>query len=313
MKAFPSGINTVYANVAVENIPAVSGGGSSEYPAGHYSLPLLLDNIKGIIFDFDGTLFDNILIPFYLIAACPFDLFRIRKERLIRRRFTGCDYASPDEYYKAFFTALGKACFCSPKRIQNWYFNRYMPRMVRVLKKHYQFRPGARDLFRSFADSDVMRVAVYSDYPFLKERLEALGLSPGPDILLYGPESFGAQKPAAGPFLRIAAALGAAPEETLVIGDREDTDGLGAFRAGMHFFCLETGRKRYVRFDPYRRRPMRNEQEPGPSLLMYTGGWDSLVKLLIKQIKNKKVYSLLFAICHVLFVLSPLPPGMGYC
>jgi FMN phosphatase YigB (HAD superfamily) len=273
------------------SIPAAalaSDGGSSEYPPGYYSLLRLLDNIKGIIFDFDGTLFDNTNIAFYLIAAFPFDLRRIHKERLIRKRFAGCDYASPEEYYSAFFASLGKACFRPPQRIRNWYFNHYMPRMVRVLKKHYRFRPGVQNLFQKFNVSNVPRVAVYSDYPFLKERLEALGLSPGPNILLYGPESFGAQKPAVGPFCRIAADMGAAPEEVLVIGDREETDGLGAFRAGMHFFCLETGRKRYFRLDPARRRPMKNEQAPGPSLLMYAGAWDDLVKLLIKQRTENK-------------------------
>jgi FMN phosphatase YigB (HAD superfamily) len=286
MRAFPAGENNVYADGAVFGSMAVavsSDGGSSENPPGYYSLLRLLDNIKGVIFDFDGTLFDNARILFYLIAACPFDLRRIRMERLIRKRFAGCSYASPEEYYDAFFAALGKACFCSPRRIRSWYFNRYMPRIARVLKKHYQPRPGMQDLFRRFEASNGLRVAVYSDYPLLRERLEALGMNPGPDILLYGPESFGAQKPAVGPFRRIAADLGAAPEETLVIGDREETDGLGAFRAGMHFFCLETGHKRYFRLDPNRRRPIKSEQPPGPSLLMYAGVWDDLLKLLMEK------------------------------
>jgi len=266
--------------------PGLNNGHADDYdafPQEHYSLSLMLSSIKGIIFDFDGTLFDNILIPFYLIAAWPFDLCRIRKERLIRKRFAGSDYSSPEEYYDAFFAALGKACFCSPQRIRSWYFFHYMPRMVHVLKKHYKFRPGVKELFQHYDSRNNPRVAIYSDYPFLRERLEAMGLSPGPDIHLYGPESFGAQKPAVGPFLKIAANLGAAPEEVLVIGDREETDGLGAFRAGMHFFCLETGHKRYYRLDPNRRRPLKNEQTPGPSLLMYAGAWDALIKLLMKS------------------------------
>jgi FMN phosphatase YigB (HAD superfamily) len=266
-------------------LPAVLPAEADEHALERHPMQQLMGKIKGIIFDFDGTLFDNTLIPFYLIAAWPFDLRRIRMERLIRKRFAGCDYSSSEEYYNAFFAAMGKACFRSPQRMRDWYFNHYMPRMVRVLKKHYQPRPGAPDLFRRFDSSNVPRVAVYSDYPFLKERLGALGLNPGPGILLYGPESFGAQKPAVRPFRRIACDLGAAPEEVLVIGDREETDGLGAFRAGMHFFCLETGRKRYFRLDPYRRGPMQNEQAPGPSLLMYAGMWDDLVKLLEKNEK----------------------------
>jgi FMN phosphatase YigB (HAD superfamily) len=133
-----------------------------------------------------------------------------------------------------------------------------------------------QELFRLFESP--LRLAVYSDYPFLKERVEALGLCPNPAIPLYGPESFGAQKPAARPFLRIAGDLGVAPKEILVIGDRDETDGLGAFNAGMRFFRLQTGRKRYYRLDPYRRPP--ENQPHGPSLVMYAGVWDDLMKVL---------------------------------
>ena len=72
-------------------------------------------------------------------------------------------------------------------------------------------------------------------------------------------------------------------EEVLVIGDREDTDGIGAYKAGMHFFCVETGRKRYYRLDPGRRPPVKEEPH-GPSLIMYAGVWDDLIKLLKKYI-----------------------------
>jgi HAD superfamily hydrolase (TIGR01549 family) len=241
----------------------------------------LLRGIKGVIFDFDGTLFDNALFPFYLILANPLDVIRLWKERLVRKRFAGVDFLSPEAYYQAFFSALGKICHRSPKRIQNWYFKRYMPRMAHVIKKHYQMRPGAEELFRYFNSPGALKVAIFSDYPLLKERLEALGVDSSQNIPIYGPDSFGAQKPAVRPFLRIAETLGIAPEETLVVGDREETDGLGAFNAGMRFFCLETGRKRYFRSDPYRRR----EKKPphGPQLVMYAGAWEDLVKQLLKK------------------------------
>jgi FMN phosphatase YigB (HAD superfamily) len=238
----------------------------------------LLRGVKGIIFDCDGTLFDNRRMGFNLVVANPLDIFRIKNDRLIRKRFAGRDFSSPDNYYRAFFADMGKACWCSPERIRDWYFNRYMPRMVRTVKKHYHLRPRTQELFRHFESSSPLRVAVYSDYPFLEERLAILGIYSSPRILLYCPESFGALKPAVRPLLNIAADLGIAPEETLVVGDREDPDGLGAFRAGMRFFCLETGR-RYVRFDPNYLRP--GEEPQGPSLAMYGGAWDDLAGLLL--------------------------------
>ena len=45
--------------------------------------PKLLRYIRGIIFDFDGTLFDNALFPFYQIAANPPDWLRLWRERLV--------------------------------------------------------------------------------------------------------------------------------------------------------------------------------------------------------------------------------------
>lgn len=237
----------------------------------------MLRGIKGIIFDFDGTLFDNSSIAFRLIRAYPPDWRRIWKERLIRRRFSGCDYSSTEEYYNAFFSGLGKACCCSQKRMRDWYFNHYMPRMTSVLRKYYEARPGAVELFNRIKNNPI-RLAVYSDYPLLRERMTTLGLYTSDNILLYGPESFGAQKPAVRPLLKIAGDLGIPPEEILVIGDREETDGIGAFNAGMHFFCLETGQKRYFRMDPCRRR---EKKEPhGPTLLMHAGRWDDLIKFL---------------------------------
>ena len=282
MTEFPVRIDQ--GNISVDY--GLDAAGAEGESAGQYfdnASSKLLRGIKGIILDFDGTLFDNTRFPFYLIISNPLDIFRLWKERLVRKYLTGCDYGSPENYKHAFFSALGKLCFRSPRRMQNWYFSRYLPRMVRVLNKYYQFRPGVHDLFRYFeSDSPgVPRVAIYSDYPMLKERIEALGRCPGPQIPLYGPESFGAQKPAARPFLTIAKNMGVLPEEVLVIGDREDTDGLGAFKAGMRFFCLETGRRRYFRLDPDRRRPI--QQPHGPTLVLYAGAWEDLVKLFIKK------------------------------
>ena len=242
----------------------------------------MLRGIKGIIFDFDGTIFDNAYIAMRLIAACPIDILPVYGERLVRSRFAGQDFSSPEIYHREFFNELGKVCLSSPKRMRSWYFDRYMPRMIRVLKKHFKPRQGIAEVLRRVQSQESsLQLAIYSDYPFLKERMTSLGLFPSEKILLYGPDSFGAQKPAVRPFLQIAGDLRLPPGEILVIGDREETDGLGAFNAGMHFFCLETGHRRYYRLDPNRRRP--EEESHGPTLLMYAGAWDELIRLLLER------------------------------
>jgi len=279
---FPSPVTWIYLQTAGDstaesNVPQKA----DNHEESQTVCKKMLQNIKGIIFDFDGTLFDYAYIALFLIAANPFDTFRVYAERLVRSRFAGQDFYTPENYYREFFKELGKICLSTPERMRKWYFDRYLPRMARTLKKHYKPRQGISQLLWRQSQKNSLKIAIYSDYPFLKERMEAIGLYAPEKIPLYSPDSFGALKPAVRPFLQIAEDMHLSPEEILVVGDREETDGLGAFNAKMRFFCLETGRRRYFRLDPYRRRP---EDEPhGPSLLMYAGVWDGLIKLLMEK------------------------------
>ena len=252
-------------------------------------------NVRGIIFDFDGTLFDNKLFPMYLIWSYFPDILRVWRERLVRRRFEGRDFSTPEKYYRAFFGILGRACHRPPHVMRNWYFKHFMPRMIRVLKNYYSFRPGVHELLMRLngpagaaqLPAGFPAMAFYSDYPFLRERIQALGAPVGPNLRLYGPESFGAQKPASRPFLMIARDMGLRPEEILVIGDRDDTDGQGAHNAGMRFLCLKTGRRRYFKLDPYRNYPQSEEQQSGPILPLYSATWDELKELYNIRSRSK--------------------------
>jgi HAD superfamily hydrolase (TIGR01549 family) len=196
----------------------------------------VVEGAKAILFDFDGTLYDSKRIALRLIAASPLDIFLIRSERQARKRLAGRDCGSAEAYYAEFFTELARTARCSPAFARSWYFETYIPRMIRVLRAHYRPRPGTAELFAALGASNTRRgipFAVYSDYPRTGERLRAIGLEPPARV--YGPEDFGAQKPAPRPFLSIAADLGVAPAGVLVVGDRDDTDGAGAAAAGMRY------------------------------------------------------------------------------
>jgi FMN phosphatase YigB (HAD superfamily) len=164
-------------------------------------------------------------------------------ERRARKKFAGRVYDSAEAYYRDFFQEFARGARCSAARARRWYFESYLPLMIRLLRKHYRPRPGTAELFAALRSGKNrwgrgIPFAVYSDYPFTGERLKALGLDPAPGGC-YGPEDFGAQKPAAAPFLRIAAALASPPEQTLVAGDRDDTDGAGARAAGMKYLRVD--------------------------------------------------------------------------
>ena len=175
--------------------------------------------------------------------------------------------------------------------MKNWYFNQYMPRMIDVLKKHYKPRPGLAEILQRIDSPECsIKTAVYSDYPFLKERMQAIGLPAYKQIRLFTLDTFGAQKPAVRPFLEIAKEMGLPPKEILVIGDRIDTDGHGAFSAGMQFYCLEASRKNFLRLDP--NLPTKKDITPHDPIRLTTlpngytkaGKWDELLKLLLAKI-----------------------------
>jgi hypothetical protein len=224
-------------------------------------------------------------MPLRLIGANLVDLFLIWSERRTRKAFAGLDYGSAEKYYEAYFNRLGRFSIRSAGAVKHWYFHHYMSLMCKVLKKHYHLRPGVEELLSCLEacispGGRLKGVAVYSDYPCLRERFRALGWEPGEKIKLYGPESFGAQKPAPGPFKRIAGELGVLPGETLVIGDREDTDGQGALDAGMCFFRLDDGRRRYYRMDPDRVPPAKKEGFRIESIQAGYGSWEAVCAML---------------------------------
>jgi FMN phosphatase YigB (HAD superfamily) len=172
--------------------------------------------------------------------------------------------------------------------------------MVRILGKYYTLRPGVVELFDrlnaavesanslgSSASDSLRGIALYSDYPLLRERMEALGLRPGSALRLYGPESFGAQKPSRRPFISIARDMGVNAGNILVIGDREDTDGAGAMNAGMSFFRLDDGRKRYWRMDPDRWPPWNKEPRPVLSIPRGYGSWETICAMLAARLQDK--------------------------
>ncbi|MFP3090159.1 HAD family hydrolase [Treponema sp. TIM-1] len=198
----------------------------------------LIRGAGAFIFDLDGTLYDTHGFARRLVLAQPWEGFLMLAERRIRKEFAGGDYLSGGAYYEEFFSRMSRRTGKPEDELRTWYFDRYIPLMCGVLKKYYRSRPGAAELF-GYLNQRSFPFAVYSDYPRTAERLSCLGLDPASGAKLYGPEHFGAQKPAVRPFLHIAQDLGHPPDRILVIGDRDDTDGAGAAAAGMAYIGIK--------------------------------------------------------------------------
>lgn len=198
-----------------------------------------LTNIDGVIFDFDGTVYDKTLLPFRLtmgnIAMCRLGTFVA--ERLTRKIIRGKFFGSEEAFYKAFYSHIGLGSACLAKRAERWYTKHYWPLMLRTLRKHYHVRPWIVELMRDLR-AEGKKIAVYSDYEDAAKRLQLIGLDLGlVDVCISSPQ-LGGTKPCRESMLAVAKLLNIDPKRCLVIGDSMKADGQGAAAIGAQFiFC----------------------------------------------------------------------------
>ena len=94
------------------------------------------------------------------------------------------------------------------------------------------------------ARSEGVRTALVSDYP-ASEKLGCMGVEHLFDTVVANGEPGGATrlKPDPQCLLLAASRLGIEPHRCLVIGDRDDADGMAASAAGMAFYRVESSLK----------------------------------------------------------------------
>jgi HAD superfamily hydrolase (TIGR01549 family) len=126
----------------------------------------------------------------------------------------------------------------SPKYAKWWYNTHYMPLMVSVIKKYYKPVEWLEPFVNQCKTLGV-RIVVLSDYGHTKEKIQALGLDDTMfDWVVSAPE-LGGLKPARQLLEKVAAKMGILPNQCLVIGDREDTDGELAKSVNAPFYLVE--------------------------------------------------------------------------
>lgn len=208
----------------------------------------MLSDIKAVIFDLDGTLYNFKWLPLRLMWSLPADIARIRADRSVRTTLRGCDFATPEAYLEEYGRRMAEKTDFKSHDALNWYANRYMGTMCLLLKRHYSQRPQLERVFDRLHQRG-LKIAIFSDYPRVRQRIRALDFSDKTLSTISGifsAEDFGSQKPAPRPFLEIAASLGVQPEQCLVVGDRDDTDGAGARKTGMEFIQIETHKTKVI-------------------------------------------------------------------
>ena len=208
----------------------------------------MFSDIKAIIFDLDGTLYNFKWLPFRLMWSLPTDILRIKADRTVRKSLKGCDFATPEAYLAEYAQRMAEKTDFKSQDALNWYTNRYMGTMCFLLKRYYSQRPQLAEVFARLHQQKI-KIAVFSDYPRVHQRIRALDFSDETMTTISGifsAQDFGSQKPAPRPFLEIAANLGVTPNQCLVVGDRDLADGAGARETGMGFIQIETHKTKII-------------------------------------------------------------------
>jgi putative hydrolase of the HAD superfamily len=189
------------------------------------------NKITAVAFDLDGTLYPNFrlyrrLLPLLfrhgrLLAAFGKTRGQIRREQ--ERDPSAFNFYE----YQARLTAqrLNAPFELVNKKIETLIYRGFEPHFLKI-----KLYPHVKELLAELRAAS-LKLGILSDFP-LKTKLKNLGIADGWDAVICSEET-GALKPAARPFLELAAALGCAPANILYVGNSYRYDVIGAGRAGM--------------------------------------------------------------------------------
>ena len=194
-------------------------------------------NVKTVVFDLDGTLYDKRGLAGRMVRRLWWCLPLLAAERLARRNAHYVQFASEEEFFAFVFASMARGHWWTASIAEKWYHLVYMPAMVRLIAKTCKPRPEALRLLDECRQKG-LQTAVYSDYGCVVQKLEALGIDPKQfDLLVSAPE-LGALKPSEHCARQVLEMLGAEARTTLFVGDRDDKDGASARAVGAQFLLL---------------------------------------------------------------------------
>jgi FMN phosphatase YigB (HAD superfamily) len=197
------------------------------------------NEIDGVVFDLDGTLYDQRRLRLRLAAAMAWQMVggslraaeftTIMRFRACRERWSGCgqsDLATGQYEFAA--REIGRPADEIRRLVGDWIERRPLAHMQAC-------RFSGVDAVFSRLRARGIRLGVFSDYP-VEAKLAALGLSA--DAVAYSLEpEIGWLKPHTAVLSAVAFRMSVRPEDCLVIGDREERDGACARALGAHFVC----------------------------------------------------------------------------
>lgn len=199
-----------------------------------------MQNIKAIIFDFDGTFYPLNHFSRKLILSNLKDILIMGDERKSRKELRGIDFKTKERFYDEFSSKISSYGHIKKDEVYNWYYNIYQDKMINLLKKKYKLRPEIEDLF-DFLIKNNIKYAILSDYPRVKEKLSALNFKSEyieKASLIVSSDEFGGLKPLKTPFIECLKVLKVESKNCVIVGDKFSTDIQGAINSNIPYIQI---------------------------------------------------------------------------
>jgi FMN phosphatase YigB (HAD superfamily) len=156
----------------------------------------------------------------------------------MRKKYNGKDFGCGDDLLYSLAKDLSQRSLNqSPDVMLSWITNYFYPTFIKVMPYMKGSRPGLINMLAELRNKGY-KLAVLSDFAYIKERLRGLNIPSNLFDTLLSTESEGMLKPCTGPFLKIKESWHMESAEIVVVGDKDDTDGVGASEAGMPFIKI---------------------------------------------------------------------------
>ncbi len=193
-------------------------------------------DIEAVIFDLDGTLYIPKWLKLKSVLHCFPHIWTLKTIQDVRKKMRGIDYGSKEELHRNLFQKVSSQNGKTTRKVSEIYIDRFCKGQITLLKG-YKPRAGLSTILEKLKSSNV-KLVLLSDYPYVKERIESLGIDSNLFQLITDSESYGALKPSARVILDIADKLNIPSEKILIVGDRDDTDGEASRQAKTHFIHI---------------------------------------------------------------------------